>query len=330
MSALKNKLQELQTIISKMHLDVFCVIGLPEFGVQWKDVSRAVRNARLPMTPTSVARIIYRHVAKALPEDEVDEIVARLRLKLIATQCRTWHVINLLEPTSDEPLNVLIRALPSRVMQALRSAKVGRGMRPEVQVVKLEDLIYISVQLVSMSKQGSVLYVATPPGEPVALVSSVRSSGLLKPLVQGLGYQKYEDASLHGRDVASLLRIHNQGSTGRAEHLAGLPEYQPVPSVTSSGVDYTNRSYDEQYVKAIVGPDPPLLTSLTVNIAKPFFDSHRLDKKMKIKFHLRSEDIAKTLTTWAEKGALAPTSDLFQIFHKIKSNNITYDVDDVE
>lgn len=55
--------------------------ALPEFGVRWREVSKAVRNARLPMQPASVARVLCRHVAKALTEEEVEDIVARLRLK---------------------------------------------------------------------------------------------------------------------------------------------------------------------------------------------------------------------------------------------------------
>lgn len=75
------ELLELQTIMSKMSLEVCCLTVLPEFGVRWRDVARAVRNARLPMTPPSIARIVCRGVAKNLPPEEVDDIISRLRLK---------------------------------------------------------------------------------------------------------------------------------------------------------------------------------------------------------------------------------------------------------
>lgn len=75
------ELQELQNIITKMPLNVCCVTVLPEFGVRWREVSRAVRNARLPMISGSVARVLCQHAMKSFPGYEVDEIVARLRLK---------------------------------------------------------------------------------------------------------------------------------------------------------------------------------------------------------------------------------------------------------
>lgn len=64
-----------------MPIESCCVTVLPEFGVRWREVSKAVRSARLPMTPTSVARILCRHVVNTLPSEEINEIVARLRLK---------------------------------------------------------------------------------------------------------------------------------------------------------------------------------------------------------------------------------------------------------
>ncbi|XP_049884305.1 uncharacterized protein LOC126379552 [Pectinophora gossypiella] len=323
-AATKERLQELQVIISKMPLEVCCVAVLPEFGVRWREVSRAVRNCRLPMVPASVARVLCRHVAKSLPDEDVADIVARLRLKLIATQERKWFVIDLLEPT-DEEISVahLIRALPGRVAQALTKTRAGRTMRPEVQTVLLGDLLYMSVQLVSDTKQGGVLYVATPPGQPVALVSCT-TSGLLKASVEGLGFRKHEDAQLFGRDVKSLLRIHNQNHSEDVNHLAGTPEYNPIPVVTATGIDYTNKTYDEHYVDNLLGPNPPLLTDLIISCNKPFFDASRLDKKINLTVQLRSEDVSKTLKAWVSKNAIAPTSDFFQIFHKIKSNKITF------
>ncbi|CAB3238080.1 unnamed protein product [Arctia plantaginis] len=322
----KNKLSELQTIISRMPLELFCVAALPEFGVRWRDVSKAVRNARLPMQPASVARVLCRHIAKALSGDEIEDIVARLRLKLVATQTRNWHVIRLAEKTTDEPVTNTIRALQGRVMQTLRKNK--RGMRPEVQTVLLGDLMYLSVQLVSDQKEGSILYVATPPGEPVALVSSTSMAGLLKACVEGLGYKKYVNANLYGRDVKSLLRINNGSWTANADHLTEIPEYAPVPIITNTGIDYTNKAYDENYVENLLGPDPPLITDLNIKTTKNFFDRSRLDKQISLSVNIKTDDVAKSLKCWVSKGALAPTSDFFHIFRQIKSNKISYDRED--
>ncbi|XP_045456210.1 uncharacterized protein LOC123666047 [Melitaea cinxia] len=323
----KNKINELQLIISKMPLEVCCVTVLPEFGVRWREMSRAVRNARLPMAPASVARILCRHIGKSLPSEEIAEIVSRLRLKLVATQRRTWHVVKLSEQICDEPVNVLTSRIPNRVVQALREARNQRFMTPEVQTVKLGDLIYISIQMVSDIRQGSVLYVATPPGEPVALVSSLHSS-LLRACVQGLGYKKYEDASLNGRDINSLLRIHNTNHNEHPDFLANLPEYNIMPVAVRNGIDYTGRKMDQEYASQILGPDPPQLAKLTVTAEKEFFAPEKFNMKMKLTIQLKSEDIAKTLQCWAAKGAILPTSDLFQIFHKIKSNKIHIEADD--
>ncbi|KAI5639321.1 hypothetical protein NE865_08181 [Phthorimaea operculella] len=327
-AASKEKLHDLQTIISKMPLDVCWVTVLPEFGVRWREVSRAVRNCRLPMVPASVARVLCRHAAKSLPQDEVADILARLRLKFVATQERKWFVIDLLEPIEEEPsVAHLIRALPSRVANALQKTRAGRTMRPEVQTVLLGDLLYMSVQMVSESKEGSVLYVAVPLPQPVALVSSLNSS-LLKGTIEGLGYRSHEDAQLSGRDVRSLLRVHDRHCTALANHLANPPEYNPQPVLTNTGIDYTNKAYNEQYVEEILGPDPPLLTDLTISSAKPFFDPSRLNKKITLTVTLKSEDVAKSLKTWVSKGAITPTSDFFQIFHKVKSNKIMFQDDE--
>lgn len=64
-----------------MSLETCCIAVIPEFGVKWRDVSQAVRNARLPMVPSSVARVLYRHAAKTLPQDELEDILGRLKLK---------------------------------------------------------------------------------------------------------------------------------------------------------------------------------------------------------------------------------------------------------
>ncbi|CAG9577611.1 unnamed protein product [Danaus chrysippus] len=310
-----------------MPLEVCSTTVLPELGVRWREVSRAVRNARLPMAPTSVARVLCRHVARALTMEEIAEIVSRLRLKLIATQRRNWHVIKLSDQLTDEPVNILTRILPSRVKQALKGVRCGRNMMPEIQTVKLGDLIYISVQMVSDIKAGGILYVATPPGEPVALVSSLHSS-LLKPCIQGLGYQKYEDASLNGHDIGSLLRIFNANNNENPDFLARIPEYFVAPCITRGGIDFTGRKTDEKYTDDVLGPDPPRLDKLVVTAQRKFFDPERLNKEMRITIQLKSEDIAQTLKCWASKGAVLPTCQLFQIFNKTKSNKIHIDAND--
>ncbi|KAG6459859.1 hypothetical protein O3G_MSEX011653 [Manduca sexta] len=324
-----NKLKDLQQLISKMPLQMCYVTVLPEFGVKWRDLSRAVRNARLAMTPASVARVLCRHVAKSPENYDIDDILAKVRLKFVATQSRTWYVILLMEPTHSDPLMEVIDNLPARIVQALRKGK-ARASTPEIQTVMLDDLVYVSMQLVSERKLGPVVYAATPPGEPVVLLSTLGSSGLIKAFVEALGYKKYEDAGLHGRDVASLLRIYNRAHNGEADHLAHVPEYAPVPTITPNGIDYTNKTYDNSYVDNILGPNPPLLTDLTIKSVKPFFNRDMIDKNISLKIVLKSEDVAKTLKCWVTKRALAPTSDFFQIFHNIKSNMIMYNKDGSE
>lgn len=325
-STTKNKLSELQTIISRMPIGVFCVTALPEFGVRWKDMTKAVRNARLPMQPTSIARVLCKHVSKALSKEEIEDILARLRLKMVATQTRTWHVIRLTEKTTDEPVMTTIRTLPSRLMQLLRKNK--RGMRPEVQTVLLGDLMYISLQLVSDHKDGSILYVATPPGEPVALVSTTGQAILLKACIEGLGYKKYENANLHGRDIKSLLRINNESWKTNPDHLEGIPEYCPIPTITNNGIDYTYRQYDEAFADNLLGPNPPLITDMNIKTTNYFFDRSFLDKHINLTVSIKTDSVAKTLKAWVSKGALAPTSDFFPIFREIKSNKISYSRED--
>ncbi|CAK1592370.1 unnamed protein product [Parnassius mnemosyne] len=317
----RKKLLELQTIMSKMSFELCTITVFSEFGVRWRDVARAVRNARLPMTPSNIARIVCKGVAKNLPAEEVDEIISKLRLKLVATQSRIWYVIDLKEPLSEEPVEET--ELPERLMQALISTRIGRNKTPEIQTVRLGDLVFASVQLSSDTRSSAPLYLAIIPGAPVALTSSVRPGGLLKACVLGLGYESFVDASLHGRDIPSLLRIH-AGWSENADHLKEIPEYDPVPVLTKTGIDYTNKMYDEQYVDNILGPDPPLLTDLCIKSSKMFFDPQRLNKPMNLTMQLKSEDVAKTLKSWVMIGAVAPTSDFFQIFNKLKSNKITY------
>lgn len=145
-----------------------------------------------------------------------------------------------------------------------------------------------------------------------------------KYLISGIGYKKYEDANLYGRDIHSLLRIHDRGWNENADHLTQIPDYQPTPIITNSGIDYTNKAYDSEYVDNLIGPNPPLLTDLNIRTTKAFFDPSRLNKQINLTVQLKSDDVAKTLKSWVMKSALAPTSDFFQIFHQIKSNKVTY------
>lgn len=124
------------------------------------------------------------------------------------------------------------------------------------------------------------------------------------------------------------MRIYNRQYNEHADNIDGVPEYAPVPVATRSGIDYTNRHYDEDYVDNILGPDPPLLTELNITAIKPFSDKTLLDKQISLKIQLKSDDIAMTLKSWAKNGALAPNCEFLQIFDKIKSNNIVYNKDD--
>ncbi|KPJ00520.1 hypothetical protein RR46_07110 [Papilio xuthus] len=100
-----------------------------------------------------------------------------------------------------------------------------------------------------------------------------------------------------------------------------IPKYDPVPIVTKTGIDYTNKAYDEHYVNTILGPDPPLLTDLHITTAKMFFNN--MDNRLiTIKAHLSSQNIAKTLKTLVIKGALRPTSELLHVLHTAKSNRL--------
>ncbi|XP_004922229.1 uncharacterized protein LOC101738918 [Bombyx mori] len=324
-----NKLKDLQMTIARMPLQQCCVTVLPEFGVKWREVFRAVRLARLPMTAASVARVLTRHIAKSLEAHELNDILARLKLKLVASQNRMWHVVNMSEQHTAGPITELIETLPEVIENNLKKGK-HRFTRPEVQTNLIGDLLYISVQLVSDTKEGSTLYVATPPGESVALFSTLSMSAQIKACVDALGYRKYEDAKLHGKDIPSLLRINDRAWSGMAQNLASVPDYAPKPILTYNGIDYTNRTYDAEYIENILGPDPPLLTDLTIKTSKPFFDASMLSKNINMKITLKSENVAETLKSWVVKGALAPTSEFFHIFHNIKSNNISRNIDDTD
>lgn len=136
------------------------------------------------------------------------------------------------------------------------------------------------------------------------------------------------NANLYGRDVKSLLRVNDGSWTTNTDHLTGIPEYAPVPVITNSGIDYTNKKYDETYVENLLGPDPPLITDLNIKIVKGFFDRSRLELPISLSVNIKSDDVAKSLKSWVTKGALAPTSDFFLIFKQIRSNKITYERED--
>ncbi|XP_063545208.1 uncharacterized protein LOC134753292 [Cydia strobilella] len=323
----KSKLSELQATISKMSLEACCVAVLPELGLLWGDVSRAIRASRLPMTPASAARVLCKHIARSLPAEEYDDLLNRLKLKLVATQNRVWHLVSLSEPESEEPVSVA--AMTSRVRHALRKAKAPKNMITVVESVNIGDLVYFSVQLVSATRQGNTLYCAVPPGRPVALLSSLGAKTMLKAIVEGLGYKTHTDESLHGRDIPSLLRIHARGSgADHVQLLEGAPEYRPQPLLTDNGIDFTYKGYNEEYMELVMGPDPPLMTDLKIQTSEPFFDPNRLKKNINLTIELKSPDIASTLKEWVKLGALSPTSPLVQIFHQTQNNSIAYQRDD--
>ncbi|XP_047522750.1 uncharacterized protein LOC125061378 isoform X3 [Pieris napi] len=319
MELVDNKnIKELKSILSKMSLNVCCVLAVPEFRLKWTEVIRGVRNSRLRMEPASVAKVLCNYAHRSfLPEDLAD-LVAILRLKLVTTQPRTWHVIKLVNKNDDEP-PILSPNLSFFLKQALRTTKICKNRRPQIQTFKMNSLVYISVQM-----QGPTpVYMAVPLQGDVALVSALRS-GVIAGLVKGLGYETYEDVSLSGQHIDSLLRIYNTGNTNQAEHLSGLPEYNPTPIITQSGIDYTGKAYDEHYVQQIIGPDPPIVRMLKIKTEKEYFNRNILNKEIKMEMDLKTEDVAKSLIHWAKLGAIPPTSELFHIFHKTKSNNFVY------
>ncbi|CAH2217771.1 jg25717, partial [Pararge aegeria aegeria] len=234
---------------------------------------------------------------------------------------RTWHVIKLTEQIKDEPINTFIRLLPSRIVEALKNSQsaVNGNKRPQVQTIKLGDLIFISIQMVSNLKQGGVLYVASPPGQAVALVSTLHSN-LLRACVQGLGYKKFEDACLNGKDIPSLLRIFDNGNNTAT--VTDMPEFVATPCIARGGIDFTNSQATKNYLSQMFGPAPPILDTLTVKSETDFFDSAILNKRMKVILQIKSENTFSTLQKWAEIAAISPTSELFQVFHTIKSNQI--------
>lgn len=76
-----SELSEIEGLISKMTLEVCCTAVLPELGLRWGDVSSALRNSLLPMTPASAARVLRQHIARSVPAVEYDDLLTRLRLK---------------------------------------------------------------------------------------------------------------------------------------------------------------------------------------------------------------------------------------------------------
>ncbi|XP_045783085.1 uncharacterized protein LOC123879425 isoform X1 [Maniola jurtina] len=321
----KSHLRDLLMLISKMSLQDCCVHVPSEFGLHWNEVSRAVRNSRLPMTPTSVASVLYKYAAKTFSEDEIAHIASRLRLKSIAIRPRTWHVINLTDQITDEPVNMLMQSLPSRVKQALKSSANG-NKKPQVQTMKLGDFIFISVQMVTELKEGSVVYVVSAPGMPVALVSTLHSN-LLTACVQGLCYRNYTDACLSGKDIRSLLHI--ACSDTNAAGVTEMPEYSGTPCLIRGGIDFTNAAPLKQYVSQKIGPDPPILEFLKVTAEMDFYDREILDKKIKVTLQIKGANSLDTLARWGAIGAISPASQLFDVYSN-KSNQIKFTSEDVD
>nr|XP_034838804.1 uncharacterized protein LOC117994937 [Maniola hyperantus] len=303
-----SNLRGLQMLISKMSLQECCVHVPSEFGLHWNEVSCAVRRARLPMTPASVASVLYKYAAKALCDEEIT---------LMAIKPRTWHVINLVDQMVDQPVNLLLRSLPSRVRQALESSAHG-NKKPQVQTMKLGDLIFMSAQMVTDVKEGSVVYVVSPPGMPVALVSSLHSN-LLKACVQGLCFRSFQDACLSGRDILSLLNI--ACTDANAAGVTEMPECSGAPYVTRGGIDFTNSESFKRYLSQKIGPNPPILEFLTVKADMEFYDREILDKKMKVTLQIKGPNTLDTLARWGSIGAISVTSQLFDVYIN-KSNQL--------
>ncbi|XP_023944785.2 uncharacterized protein LOC112050695 [Bicyclus anynana] len=320
-SVSKYHLNELQILISKMPLQGCYTLVLPEFGLNWSAVSRAVRNARLPMTPASVASVLKKHATKALTNNEVADITARLRLKSVAIRARTWYVITLSDKDTDEPVNTLVRKIPGRIAHALKANVANANKKPQVHSIKVDGLIFISVQMATSAHQSGILYVASPPGQDVALVSTLHST-MLRPTVQGLGYRKFEDAQLNGKDIPSLLNIIDSGTN--TANIANMPEYVGVPCVVRGGYDFTNRHASREYLSQMFGPSMPILDTLTLQSESDFYDPAILNKKMKVTLKIKADDTFKVLQQWVEDRVIQPTSEIFHAFHTLKSNQIQF------
>ncbi|KOB77102.1 Uncharacterized protein OBRU01_04667 [Operophtera brumata] len=220
-----------------MPLNACCIDVIPEFGVNWKQVTKAVQSSRLPMVASSVAEVLCQHSARNMHLEDIDEILGQ-----------------------------------SQVARDTAFGPLGRG-----------------------------------PGDRAGEVIAPESAGCFEEWhaqeqePQGLGYAGYENAQLHGKHVASLLRIADPAWTAHADHLSHPPEYCPGPTLLSNGIDYTHAHYDEAYVDSVIGPNPPLLTDLDINSTKMFFDRSKLDKAIKLSARLKTDDICRTLKTWVGK-----------------------------
>ncbi|KAJ0169278.1 hypothetical protein K1T71_015162 [Dendrolimus kikuchii] len=320
------KIIDLHKLISKMPQDMCLVAVLPEFGPSWRDVSKVLYKNRLQMTPENLAWVLCTEVSAKMTLEEVDEIISKLQLKLVAIQDRTWHVFKLLQSYSDEPVSEIINNLSDRIENVLMGKLKNKV--PVLETLMLDDLVYISVQISNTTtSKGMVQYFVTCPGEPVLLSCSTTANAALKACVEALGYRSYEYAMLYGCDIHSLLRISSDVWTTEANNLATPLTYNPTPLITKNGIDYTNKDYNINYVDNILGPNPPLLTELNINSSKMFYDRDILNKPFNLKVNIKTSNLAETLKSWAVKEAIEPTSELLSIFHKCKSNCIEYSRD---
>ncbi|GBP65685.1 hypothetical protein EVAR_98398_1 [Eumeta japonica] len=325
------ELDEFKNLVTKMQLEAITA-SLSLIGLKWREVSRLIKNYNLPMSSASVARVLRKHLAKTSHYQEMDHVLAIFRLSfVVASESRLWHAVKMSEPLyEDQPISTLARLIPARVEKAASKFLRKLGSEIKVQEMKVGDFLYMSVRVNRLggTRRSSEVFVASPPGEPVAFFSTMSQKKLIKAAVLGLGYNNYVDARLHGQDIVSLLRIIDRTWNKDMNNLVTIPEYNPGPVITKNGIDFTNQSYNNMYIDNLIGPNPPLLRDLDVRSIQPFFDSSILNEDMAVSLTIKSENVAETLKAMVKNRSLGPTSIMFQIFNETKSNTVVYRPDD--
>ncbi|VVD05788.1 unnamed protein product [Leptidea sinapis] len=75
-----DQLNELEKIVTKLPLPVISKYLMIETGIEWRYISQAVRKAKMPMVPGSIAKILCKFVSKNLTPEELAETVSKFRL----------------------------------------------------------------------------------------------------------------------------------------------------------------------------------------------------------------------------------------------------------
>ncbi|CAH0404045.1 unnamed protein product [Chilo suppressalis] len=281
----KAKMAELQAIMTKMPFEVCCVTVLPEFE----------HLSTVPLSNDTVSRRIH-------------DLASYVKQELVTRLQNTRFALQMDESTDVAGLAILLVIVRYPYKSSFEEDMLMcSSLLTNTTGEEIFNKINIFFEEHNLSWNNCI---------------DICTDGA--KAMTGLGYKDFVNSKLYGRDVISLLRINDRACNENVEFLSSMPAYEPTPVITKNGIDYTNKAYDEKYVDGILGPNPPLLTDLKISTHESFFDPTRLNKQMNLRIQLKSQDVAKSLKAWVLKGALAPTSDFFQIFNKIKSNNITY------